>query len=470
MLLLQAKGIVKFYGEEKILDIPQFTVYTGDKIGVLGRNGAGKTTFLDVLSGDIEPDRGEVRCYCKPAYARQFAERDENNRGRDARSKGEEAKVKLARVFGSGSPLLLLDEPTSDLDREGIKTLYEQMNSAESFLLVSHDRELLKTYCNRIVEVEGGTVHFFDGGYSFYRQEKDRLTARRYSDYESYDKERKKLMESAAEAQKRSKGMQDAPTRMGNSEARLHKGSAQERRKKVQRTAATLRNRLENLNVAEKPRELPPVCIDFSLTDPPEGKRVIRCNDLTYEKGGKILFDRASFTVENGSKTALIGNNGAGKTTLLHLISEGYEGITIAPKAVIGYMKQSGENVDLDKTVLQNAAEDSVQTQTAIRTVLARLGFSADDLTKKAAVLSGGERIKLSFARLILSRCNILFLDEPTNYLDIPSMEALKDVLSGYRGTVVFVSHDSVFIRKTASHILKIENGSIIEIRTEDDF
>ncbi|NLY19432.1 MAG: ABC-F family ATP-binding cassette domain-containing protein, partial [Clostridiaceae bacterium] len=165
-----------------------------------------------------------------------------------------------------------------------------------------------------------------------------------------------------------------------------------------------------------------------------------------------------------GTKTAIWGENGAGKTTLLNLISgKSNESIHIVPKVRIGYMYQGFENLEHDKSVLENVMKDSVQTQTVARTILARLLIPGNDVYKKVGVLSGGERIKVSLAKLLVSNINVLLLDEPTNYLDMMSMEALENVLREYEGTVLFVSHDSAFINSVANRMLIIENQSIKE-------
>lgn len=221
------------------------------------------------------------------------------------------------------------------------------------------------------------------------------------------------------------------------------------------------------MEVKEKPRELPKMRPDFRLTDPPENAVVIRGEGISFSyDGDRAVFKDASFRIRNKSRVAVVGRNGAGKTTLLQLIRQELipeEGsVYTVPRACIGLLDQNLASLDYEKTVLENVMADSVQTEGLARTILARLLLSAGDIRKKAGVLSGGERIKLAFAKLFVGRANVLILDEPTNYLDIPSVEALEEMFSEYEGVLVFVSHDEAFIRACATEILEVKDGQTI--------
>lgn len=238
--------------------------------------------------------------------------------------------------------------------------------------------------------------------------------------------------------------------------------------RKMEKSAANVKQRISSMEVKEKPRELPKIRPDFRLTDPPENKIVIRGEHLSfsYENGIKI-FDDASFQIENHSRVAIVGNNGAGKSTLLHLICGklASEAISVVPKASIGLFEQNLSTIDYKKNVLDNIMEVSVQKESVARIVLARLLFFESDMKKPAGVLSGGERIKLAFAKLFVSQVNLLILDEPTNYLDLLSIEAIETMFSEYQGTLIFVSHDREFIRKVATEILEVKGGKIQRIK-----
>ena len=175
-----------------------------------------------------------------------------------------------------------------------------------------------------------------------------------------------------------------------------------------------------------------------------------------------MIVEHASFSQPNGSKTCLIGPNGAGTTTLMELIWSGATVIRLVPKAKIGYFKQNLDSLDLSKTVLENVMERSVQSQKNMRGILEWLLIRREDGFKKVSVLSGGERVKLAFAKLFGSPANLLLLDEPTNFLDMPAIEALQQMVEDYEGTVLFVSHDRTFLEECATRILRIEARKLI--------
>jgi len=218
------------------------------------------------------------------------------------------------------------------------------------------------------------------------------------------------------------------------------------------------------MEVKEKPKEELTARPDFRLTNPPRNPIVIRGEHISFQYDDHIIFDDADFIIRNGSKVALLGGNGMGKTTLLELISDQYEGIHIVPGAKIGYARQNMSQIDFEQTVLENVRRVSIQSESLSRTVLARLLLSERDMNKKAFELSGGERMKLSFAMLFVSDVNMLIFDEPTNYLDIPSVEALEKMLMEYEGTLLFTSHDKVFVDRIATDRYRIESGKIIPV------
>jgi len=477
MVILEAGRIKKYYNDRLIIEFDELKVYSGDKIGVVGQNGSGKTTLVNILSKDIEPDEGFVKQYCEIAYIRQFSdERMEASpkalKEFDLHAKthqavfsgGEATRIRIANALSSDRLLLFADEPTANLDYKGMEILKKKLSGVDSFLLISHDRNLLDSLCNKTLEIKDGKIKLYNGNYSFYKEQNDMEFRRAEQEYDKYVSEKYKLETAIRDRQGKSKAMRKAPRRMGNSEARLHTRTANEKQEKIDNAANSLKTRLEKLEVKEKPKEFPRIKLDFSLTNPPENKIVISAEKLNFSYGSKKIFDDIKFKIFNGSKTALWGENGSGKTTLLNLIcNKANESIYIVPKARVGYFRQGFENLDNDKSVLENVMKDSVQTQAAVRTILARLLISGDDVYKKVGVLSGGERIKVSFAKLFVSDANILLMDEPTNYLDTQSMEALENVLGDYEGTVLIVSHDSAFVNTVADRLLVFENQKITE-------
>ena len=518
-LLLHAQNIQVKFGDKTVLDFEQFAVYEGEKIGLVGANGAGKTTLLGVLTGEIKPDGGKVKKVCDTFYFRQFLEemRNETYEKTDIKtdqvskntaflhewdgkelsdlnvrdkvwmdhvSGGEETRIRLAQAFGSDKPLMFFDEPTSNLDRKGIAVLQRKLYAVETMILVSHDRALLNAMCTRIVELDHGKLASYDGNYDDYLEQKQAEIARQWTEYESYTSEKKRLEKVMHEKKEHAKQIEKRPKNMSPREAKLrnflshHPKDAKAR--KMEKSASNVQQRINAMEVKEKPKELPKIRPDFRLTDPPENRIVIRGENLccTYKNGSEIFSD-TSFQIANHSRVAVVGDNGAGKTTLLHLIraaandelspsalnqfSHFSGSISIVPKAAIGFFEQNLSTLDYTKTVLENVMEASVQKEAVARTVLSRLLFFQNDIKKPAAVLSGGERIKLAFAKLFVSRINIFALDEPTNYLDLLSIEALESMFSEYEGTLIFVSHDKHFIEKVATEVWEISEKKIVK-------
>lgn len=247
---------------------------------------------------------------------------------------------------------------------------------------------------------------------------------------------------------------------MGISEARLHKMGNQSAKRSLEKKAKAIQSRLEKLEVKEKVKDLEKVRVDI-LGDEIHTKILIEGQDINKSFGKRTLFKKGNFQIYNGSKTALIGDNGSGKTTLLNMIMNEEKGIKISRKAKIGYFSQDLSILDENKSIIENIMETSIYDETTIRIMLARLLFKREDVYKKVKVLSGGERVKVSLAKILSSDFNMLILDEPTNYLDIYSIEAVEEALTEYEGTILFVSHDRRFIDKIADNIIYIENHRI---------
>lgn len=496
---IKAENIQMKFGEQEVLKIDRLTIYEGEKVGLVGANGAGKTTLLRILAGELVPDGGTVKTMRDTCFFRQFAGdaapdssyicasdinrleldgkavSDLHVQGKvwaDAVSGGEETRLRLAQIFSNDKPLVFLDEPTSNLDRKGIAILRRKLENIDTMVLVSHDRALLNALCTRIIELEHGRLKSYDGNYDDYMEQKQAAVERQWTEYENYTAEKRRLEKVYQEKKEHAKQIEKRPRNMSPREAGLrnflshHPKDAKAR--KMEKSAANVQQRIASLEVKEKPRELPKIRPDFRLTDPPENRIVIRGEDIcfSYENGPEIFRD-ASFQISNHSRVAIVGDNGAGKTTLLHLIRDAalsglmFGTISVVPKAAIGLFEQNLSTIDYTKTVLENVMEVSIQKEAIARTVLSRLLFFENDMKKPAGILSGGERIKLAFAKLFVSRVNVLILDEPTNYLDLPSIEALEAMFSEYEGTLVFVSHDEEFIRKVATDVLEVKDGKI---------
>jgi len=475
MLILEGKNIKKYYGERKILDIKNIRIYEGDRIGIVGVNGSGKTTLMNILSNKDVPDSGEVDIKSRISYITQLGtpenkEMDYKLKGefkvdydnRDTLSGGEKTRLKLAEGLSTNPNLLLLDEPTSNLDIDGINVLTEKLQEFQgAILIISHDRNLLDNIVDKIIEVEDGEIKEYSGNYSDYKEQKEDMRIRQEFEYEEYVKEKGRLTQTIHERQGHAKTMKKTPTRMGNSEARLHRANTRQIQGKIHNTINAIETRIEKLDKKEKPKEIERVKIDMPSVTNLRNKLLIDGNKVSKSFGDKILFKNSELKIFNGDKAALLGNNGTGKTTLINMILEEDERLKICKNLKIGYFSQKLDILEGDKTILENVMKNSIQNETTARTLLSRLLFQREDIKKNIEVLSGGERVKVAFAKIFLSDINFIILDEPTNYLDIPSIEALEEVLLEYEGSLLLVTHDKTFIDRVANKIITIEDKKL---------
>ena len=475
MIILEAENISKCYGERLIFQIDSLKIYSGDRIGIVGLNGCGKTTLMNVLTKRTSPDEGEVRLFSDYAYIEQFDDVENfelancksdrliykefgvhslNSRNM---SGGEKARLKIACGLKSEKSILFVDEPTSNLDYKGVQLLEEKLLAFNGALVVvTHDRVLMDKLCSRIIEIEKGKVKVYEGNYSAYRVQKDMERERQEFEYEQYVREKQKLQNTMVDLRQKVKSMKKAPSRMGNSEARLHTRNVNGKKAKVDRAIKAIEKRVSLLEVKEKPRDISKTKINIQESLLPTSKISISVRNISKKFGSRILFEGMSFEVKTGSKVALVGDNGSGKTTLINMILNREEGIRIANGSKIGYFSQNQDILDNNLSILENVMKTSAYPEHFVRTILARLLFKADDVHKKAECLSGGERVKAAFAKMFSTDVNLLILDEPTNYMDVYSMEALESVLKEYTGTVLFVSHDRRFIEEIADECIHV--------------
>lgn len=487
MLLLQASEIIQDFADRRVLDVPEFTIYDGDRIGLVGENGAGKSTLMGILAGRRAPDQGHVTVNCPIALVPQFGSGEEYAAAMDEQgvkvdlaaagelssrfktgalhgglSGGESTRRRITGALAQHPRLLMLDEPTTDLDAQGVDELMRQLKAFDgALLLISHDRALLDALCTSIAELEDAHIAMYPGNYSDYMAEKNRRREFQQFEYDSYQRERARLSE-AIDARERRARRTKLPTRMGNSEARLHKRSATEVEEKLHKSASAMRTRLDQLERKERPRDLPAVSMKLGAAGGVVSRRALEVKHLRLDVPGRVLVRDVNFALPTGSRTALMGANGCGKTTLIGRLVDGAPGVRLSPGVKIGYFSQLSERtLDMDATALENAMADSALPQSVARSVLSNLMLGADDVFKPVRVLSGGERVKVELARLLLSESNLLILDEPTNHLDVFALEALEKLLSEYAGTLLMVSHDRRFVSGIAQRLLIIEGGTL---------
>ncbi len=480
-LLLEAVHIQKNYADRLVLDVDRLCIYDGERIALIGENGAGKSTLLSILAGETEPDSGHVRRGAPLAFIRQSGETRTDGSARvrsqfrapedrEGLSGGEMTRRRLSAALSENAPLLLADEPTTDLDAEGVERLRQFLSSYPGALvLVSHDRSLLNALCTRVLHLEDGRLTDFPGTYAEYRAEQRRRREFQQFEYDRYRAEKARLKALAQQKAEWAASVKKAPSRMGNSEARLH---TREYTNAVLRQSAakkTVQDRLDRLEKKERPREDPDIRMAFGAARPIEARTAMSVSCVRLQAGDRLLISDSGFTLPTSSKTALTGENGTGKTTLLRTLRGAEQkavrftgDIRINPGAKIGYFDQDhARMLDPDSAALANVMRSSQFPESTARTVLARLGLRGDAVFKPVRVLSGGERAKIALAGLLLSDVNLLLLDEPTNHLDLFTMEALEELLRNYAGTLLFVSHDRAFVSSVADRILTVSGGSI---------
>lgn len=358
-------------------------------------------------------------------------------------SGGQKTRVALGRLLLSKPDIILLDEPTNHLDMESISWLENYLlNYSGAVLIVAHDRYFLDKIVSKIIELDNGNATVFSGNYTDYASKKAILRNMQLKEYLNQQREIK------------------------HQEEVITKLKQFNREKSIKR-AESREKMLNKMEFVDKPEILNDK-MDIKLEpNVISGNDVLTIDNLTKGFDGTVLFDNISFQIKRGERVALIGSNGTGKTTILKLINgiipADSGSIYLGAKVNIGYYDQEHHVLDPDKTIfdeIRDAYPDLNNTQ--IRNTLAAFLFTNEDVFKYIKDLSGGERGRVSLAKLMLSNANFLILDEPTNHLDITSKEILENALNSYTGTVLFVSHDRYFINSTATRIIELANKTVV--------
>ena len=358
-------------------------------------------------------------------------------------SGGQKTRVALGRLLLSKPDIILLDEPTNHLDMDSISWLETYLlNYPGAVLIVSHDRYFLDRIVTKVIDIDNGKVSSFSGNYSAYSEKKAQLRRDAYQAYLNQQQEIKHQEEVIAKLK-------------------------QFNREKSIKRAESREKMLDKIEVIEKPTEVNASMRIYLKPRIESGMDVLTVEHLSKSFPSLPLFSDLNFSIKRGERVAIIGNNGTGKTTILKILNElvpADAGVFhLGSKVHIGYYDQEHHVLHMEKTIFEEISDDFPKlTNTEIRNLLAAFLFTGVDVFKKIASLSGGERGRVSLAKLMLSEANFLILDEPTNHLDIMSKEILEEALRNYTGTVLYVSHDRYFINRTATRILELTNQSMV--------
>jgi macrolide transport system ATP-binding/permease protein len=469
------------YLDKLILKIDRLAIHQFDRIGIVGINGAGKSTLLKLLAGTVQPTKGKVHRHVESGYFKQLEAPEDLDADAVLLGKldvpndsvqlsgGEQTRMKLAQLFTHYYSSLLIDEPTTHLDQDGISFFLNELRYYYgSLVLISHDRAVLDELVTTIWEIHEGKVRVYSGNYSEYLVQKNLEREQQRQAYEQFIKEKSRLEKAAQEKMKKAEKVAQAG-RMSKKETKAKpdksfmtksKGTSQ---KTIQRAAKAIENRMEKLQEVKAVKEDRPIVFHQSKAIELHNKFPIMAERFTLKVENKILLEEVSFQLPLGQKIAITGSNGSGKSTFLHYIANQDSRLTISPKAKMGYFNQMSYQLTSHESVLQFLKNPSEYDEAFLRRVLHSMQFVGTDIQKNVMTLSGGEAIRLRLCQLFLGEYNILLLDEPTNFLDIYAINALERFIAGYKGTILFVSHDKQFIENVADIQLNISEKKLIQ-------
>lgn len=439
-MILNISNLSKSYVGQSVLKEVSFHLEEKEKAAIVGINGSGKTTLLRCILGIEEADEGGIAFSKdkKMAYlAQQHADMEQEDEEYESLSGGQKTKKRLEEILMEKPDLLILDEPTNHLDIGSIQWLEKVLKRYDgAVLLVSHDRYFLDKIVTKVIDLERSKARMYQGNYTEYVEKKKMIREAERKAYENQQAEIK------------------------HQEAVIEKLKQFNREKSIKR-AESREKLLSKVERLEQPEDLQNEMRLLFMPREASGNDVLVAKDLGKSFDGKRLFSHGTFSIQRGEHVAVIGDNGTGKTTLLKILNgliQADEGeFRLGSKVKIAYYDQEHAVLHMEKTLfdeIQDTYPD--MNNTRVRNVLAAFLFTGDDVYKKVGDLSGGERGRVSLAKLMLSDANFLILDEPTNHLDIQGKEVLEEAIRNYEGTVLYVSHDRYFINQTATRIMEL--------------
>ncbi len=505
-VLINVKGLEKSFNTQKIFADIQFEIKNGERIGLVGLNGTGKTTLANLIFGKLQPDQGVIEKrndlaigylsqsidYEINDFHKSFAKNMEDEFFQHVSelglkkvsdwdehklahlSCGEKLKLALSQVWASKPEFLILDEPTNHLDFKGIRWLISELEKFHGpVLIISHDRHFLDQTVERIFEIESGKLHFYNGNYSAYREEKQRRAEAHRHQYHVQQRHIKEIETQMEQLRSWSdKAHRESTKKEGVKE--YYRMKAKKRDNQIKSKMKRLENELVK-NKVEQPREDASVRFQFDSRGK-RGKRIIEAKNLGMAFNGRKLISGSQFYINQGERIGLLGENGCGKTTLIKVILglvSGTEGeLWKSDSLKIAYLCQDVGDLPIEKTAIEALGFTDRDQLLQVRTLFANLGLKEQHISRPIGCLSLGERTRVKLVDMLMKEYDVLVLDEPTNHLDLPSREELEKTLSEFTGTIIAVSHDYYFLNKLCDGLLVFENQQIkrLEMKAEEYF
>lgn len=459
MEIIRIQEVTKEIPERTLFNIDRLNCLAGEKVGLVGENGSGKSSLLRLLIGEDRDYTGKIEMRSDFAYVPQLKEATE-------KSGGQQVKEALQEAFSQKPSLLILDEPTANLDLVNLGWLIKVLKAYRGTLLVvSHDRHFLNQVTSKTWFLEDKSVRVYPYAYDLalaQRQREREGQARDFQDYQAKVKQLEAaLLLKKEKAQKLTKKKKSVSSSDWKVNSRL--GSYDGKAKRMAQVAKSMEKRIVQMEEVKRPSKESWAKIK-PLSGQETGERtLLRLKPGQLELGDRYLFAYPEWLIRVGEKIALTGANQSGKTSFARaLLQKQLEGF-YQPTLKVAYFAQDMGQLDEERSAYDNVAATSGQDRVTIFNTLAMLNIRYDKAQKKVGLLSGGERMRVQLARVLLADCNLLILDEPTNFLDIVAIEALEKGLRNYTGAVLLISHDQEFVRQVTQKSWTIQEGFLQE-------